>query len=675
MSETTTALAERAVMAPVIRREANVRPATFKEEDRSVEVMMSTGAAVLRFDWWDGEYYDETLGLEAGEVRLDRMNDYAPLLDTHNSWSLSDVLGSVMPGTVRVENGELIGRVQFADTPDVADTMAKVRAGHIKKVSIGYQVYAFETRDPGDGKRIEMRAVDWEPVEVSFVPLPAEFAAGVRASAPIQTATRGGKAPTQGGYPCIIRGAPAQSEETTMETPTPTPAPAPAPTPAPAPAPTPTPAPAPTDENRGQPVTAKMIRERCARSDDLGDAFALELIEKNEDGQLSAADLERAISDRLIEKRQKAPIDVRVGKTGTDSDGYRRAIEVAITLRADPTVKFEKADLDQAGEFRGLTLMEMARDYLQRTGVSTVGMGRLEVAGAALGLRYGAMTTSDFATALSNAAAKRVRAAYDAAPQTFDPIVSRGTLPDFKDTNIIGLGDAPQLLLVRENAEFTYGAIADTGMTYRLSTYGRIIAITRQAIINDDKNLFGRIPTMFGRKAKDLESDLVWGLLTGNPTMADGVPLFHASHGNLAGSGGAINVTTVGAGEQAMLQQTSAEGGFLSIRPEFLIVGAAKKVEAQQFLTAVTATQTSNVNPYPGNLQLIVEPRITGNQWYLSASPTAFDTIELSHLDGQEALYTETQAGFDVDGVKTKARLDVGAAPIDWRGLYKNPGN
>src|SRR4051812_40660680 len=90
----------RTVVTPVIRRVANVRAGTFNEEDRSIEVVMSTGAAVLRFDWWDGEYYDETLGLEDSQVRLDRMNEYAPALDCHSSYSLSDVIGSVVSGSV-----------------------------------------------------------------------------------------------------------------------------------------------------------------------------------------------------------------------------------------------------------------------------------------------------------------------------------------------------------------------------------------------------------------------------------------------------------------------------------------------------------------------------------------------------------------------------------------------
>ncbi|KKW92256.1 prohead protease/major capsid protein fusion protein [Sphingobium chungbukense] len=671
MNAPASAAQARAVTAPMMTRAADVRPSSYREEDNSIEVCWSVGAAGLRFDWYDGGYYVEELSMEPGAVRLDRLNAGASVLDSHSSYRLASVIGSIVPGSVRIENGQGLARVRFATTPDVADVVAKIKEGHIRSLSVGYNVYEF-VRTEREGQHPHMLATDWEPVEVSFVSVPFDPDAQVRA-----------RNAEQGGHPCTIRGATAHSEEVTMTEPTSTPAPAPAPTtapspaPAPAPAPTPEPAPSTTPEpaQRALAVTARTIRERCARSTDLGNDFALELIERNEENPMTEVEFERAISDRLLDRRQQPHIDVRAGASGTESEGYRRAIETAVILRADPSVQFDAADISAAREFAGMSLMELSRDYLQRTGISTVGMGRLELAGAALGMRYGAMTTSDFANALSSAAAKRVRDSYQAAPQTFGAIVSRGTLPDFKDTNIIGLGDAPSLLLVRENAEFTYGAMSDTGMTYRLQTYGRIIAITRQALINDDKRLFSRIPTQFGFKARDLESDLVWGLIISNPVMADGNALFSVAHGNLAAAGGAISVTTVAAGRLAMSQQKSAEGGFITVRPAYLVVGPAKETEAEQFLTAVAATQNTNVNPFVGKLQLIVEPRITDNSWYLIADPASIDTIEFSHLEGQEGVYIETQAGFDVDGVKTKARLDVGGAPIDWRGMYKNPGN
>jgi hypothetical protein len=60
--------------------------------------------------------------------------------------------------------------------------------------------------------------------------------------------------------------------------------------------------------------------------------------------------------------------------------------------------------------------------------------------------------------------------------------------------------------------------------------------------------------------------------------------------------------------------------------------------------------------------------------WYLAASPAQIDIVELAYLEDQQGVYTETRVGFEVDGVEVKARLDVGAKTIDYRGLYRNTG-
>ena len=61
--------------------------------------------------------------------------------------------------------------------------------------------------------------------------------------------------------------------------------------------------------------------------------------------------------------------------------------------------------------------------------------------------------------------------------------------------------------------------------------------------------------------------------------------------------------------------------------------------------------------------------------WYLAASPANVDLIELGYLDGAEGPRVESQVGFDIDGLKVKAALDVVAKAIDHRGLYKDPGD
>lgn len=645
-------------------RSLAIVPGSYNADDHSVEVVLSSGAAVAR------SYFIEELEISDTAIDLSRVaSGVCPLLDTHNQYELAAQIGRVV--TARVEGGQLVGLVQFDQTDEGQQIEARVARGELRAISIGYRVTTWTITTTTTNSELDTwRATSWELLEASFVPVPADPNAVVR-SAPgnQQHGTTQEEDDMRrnlpGGAAAAAPSAAAPAQTTIVVDPTGESRSEPH-NPAGA-----TAAPIAQVEHRAAGVSASRILEMCGRSAQLGMDFAAELIRANDASPLTEHDLLGRVNERLLSNRPT--VDVRAGATGTESEEYRRAIETAVMLKFDPSLSVEPADAALARDFRGLSLMEMARDYMQRTGIDHRGANKLEIAGVALGLRYGAHTTSDFANALSSAVGKRVRRAYGIADQTFDPLVSMGTLPDFKATNIVGLGDAPQLLLVQENAEFTYGAMSDTGMSYRLQTYGRVVAITRQAIINDDKRLFTSVPDKFGFKAKDTESDLVWGLITGNTIMGDGFALFSAQHGNL-GTAADITVDSVAAGRLAMAQQKTAEGGFTIIRPAYLVVGPAMQTKAEQFLTAVAAAQTSNVNPFVGSLQLIVENRITDKSWYLFGDKNRIDTIELSHLEGQEGVFIETQPGFDVDGIKTKARIDVGGAVIDYRGMYKNPG-
>src|SRR5205085_8156016 len=115
-----------------------------REEDNSVEVVWSTGAEVTRFDFWDFEYYTEELAMNAGAVRLERLNAGAAVLDTHDSFQLRSVIGSITPGTAKIENGQGVARVRLADTGVVKDIVAKIRAGHISKLSVGYNILPYK---------------------------------------------------------------------------------------------------------------------------------------------------------------------------------------------------------------------------------------------------------------------------------------------------------------------------------------------------------------------------------------------------------------------------------------------------------------------------------------------------------------------------------------------------
>jgi hypothetical protein len=185
---------------------------------------------------------------------------------------------------------------------------------------------------------------------------------------------------------------------------------------------------------------------------------------------------------------------------------------------------------------------------------------------------------------------------------------------------------------------------------------------------------------MYGNSIAQLESDVVWGIITANPAMADGNALFHTTHKNLAGTGAALAVDAVGAARAAMAKQTGLDKKtVLNVRPAFLIVPASLELKAEQLVAQnLVPAATSSVVPQSiRTLAPISEPRLDAaseTAWYLAASPNQIDTIEYAYLEGQQGAYIETRNGFDVDGVEIKCRLDFGAKAIDWRGLYKNPG-
>ena len=311
---------------------------------------------------------------------------------------------------------------------------------------------------------------------------------------------------------------------------------------------------------------------------------------------------------------------------------------------------------------------------LARVEVVNTNLSRDEVATRSL------HSTSDFPEILSAVTNKTLRQAYETYPRTFMLFCRQVLATDFKAMNRVQLGEAPQLLEVGESGEFKRGTLGESKESYKVKTYGRVVAITRQTLINDDLDAFTRIPAMYGNSIAQLESDVVWGIITANPAMADGNALFHTTHKNLAGTGTALAVDAVGAARAAMALQTGFDKKtVLNIRPAFLIVPAALELKAEQLVAQnlVPADSTKVVPQSIRTLSPISEPRLdaaSATSWYLAASPNQIDTIEYAYLEGQQGAYIETRNGFDVDGVEIKCRLDFGAKAIDWRGLYKNPG-
>lgn len=359
---------------------------------------------------------------------------------------------------------------------------------------------------------------------------------------------------------------------------------------------------------------------------------------------------------------------IQVGRDETQT--RREMMANALFHRANPDTKLE----DGAREYRGLTLLDFARECLANVGESVRGLSRSEIASRAF------MSTSDFPIILADAANKSLRKGYDAYPRTFQPVATRMTLADFKTMNLVQMGEAPQLEKVNESGEFKRGTITEGKSTIKVLTYGKVVGITRQVIINDDLGAFTRIPAMFGQSAATLESDIVWGIITANANMADGVAIFHATHKNLVAAPAAFSVDALSATRLLMTKQVGLDGKTrLNIRPRHVVLPSELETKAEQLLSSlIVPQQSTNVTPASmKTLNIVVEPRLSDSSttaFYTVADPAAVDGLAYAYLEGNEGVYTETRQGFDVDGMEVKVRQDFGAAMIDHRGWAKNAG-
>lgn len=673
----------------------------------TAKLVFSAGAAVRRYDYYRERPFLEQLVVEEGAIRMERLQRGAPLLNTHNQYSLEGQIGVVENPVIR--NGEGECDATFSRRDSVAGYVQDVADRVIRGVSVGYVRHRIEMVPPADDGGIWVyRVVDWEPMEVSLVPIPADLDGQVRAMGEMTAAEA--EAHQLRTFPC-------EFIETRAATPVPPTVGSTAATSTRKDNSMPgttatggTTAPADTTTQTGatpaQRSAEDIAREQASaaaatQAEQTRSASITELCTRHSVAHLAAGLIR---GNQTVDQARAAILDevaVRDAASGghrnvsggittvTDEHATRMAgIQEAILHRVLPTTQLT----DNGRQYRGMNLIEVGREMLEAQGVRTRGMSRMELAGRMLSHRSANMhSTSDFANLFANVANKRLRNAYDENPGTYGRWARRApNAPDFKNMSVVQLSGAPELLRTNEHGEFKYGAMSDGAETYALLTYGRIVAITRQAIVNDDLRSFDRLVGAFGNSSRRLENATVYSQLTANAAMADTGLLFNATavttaggHANLATGGGSVlQMSSLTTGRTAMRLQKGLQSEPLNLAPVHLIVPAALEQTAYQLTSAnyVPATKTE-INEFRAGgrtaLEPIVEPILDASSstaWYLAASNGQIDTVEYCYLDGAEGPVIESEMGFEVDGVSYKCRLDFAAKAVDFRGLYKSAG-
>ena len=717
------------------RRVTGLEPRTVNRKEQTVEVVAATEDPVMMIDWKRLEVVDEVL-LMAG-LRFDDVRNGTdgkpkiPLLDNHQRDSIKRVLGS---GTnLRVEGTELVTDEVWSST--CSEEFTKCAEGHVDQRSLGYRVRAATYVEAGetavvegqsftaDANRTLKIATDWYPIEESATIIGADPGAGARTGSkrpqppPAERNERRNLTMLTAQQRAFLEAMGLKREATDdeirafleghslkLEDINP---------PALVPKVEPTRAAATEPDQVASLVDAaveKRLAEERATATGIETAFApwlkldgmVDLRAECLTTKLTVAEAREKMTTKLAEVHPGAG---RVNTGVEDTDHFRANLAAGIQVRCTKSGKIkldpvkDKDTLERGNDLQNYSLFELARMAVERAGIRTGAMGRMDIVGKAFtmgGTRAGGMNaTGDFPIALENVAHKSLEAAYAFAPQSWSRWCQRGSLSDFKQASIVRVGEFSLLAEVPEGAEYGRVTLPEKKEVIYLSTFGDIFSLTRVAVINDDLGAFTDTPRKFGRAWARTVNRQPVALLLGNAAMnEDAVAMFHADHKNLATGAGnlcdtvAKTRTCYKALKLLLRQQTGmvtddGDSPTLDIQPRVVLIGATYEGNWYEALFEHgRADENTPTSMSRDSIQIVAEPELENTNIsgysvtasYLAADPNDVPNVRVAFLDGNDAPRLESQAGFTVDGTDLKVSGDVGVGRVDYRGMAKANG-
>lgn len=669
------------------------RPDTVNQEERTVEMVFSTGESGTRYDWWNDVSFLEELDISESSLRTERLDKGLPVMNNHRTYDGIEGQYGVTENW-RIDNGMLVGTVRFARDEKSDIAFQKVADGIIRSTSLGYKVHEYTHLPAGEENKLDtLRATDWEPTELSLVPIPFEkgIENGVRAERNDETDhqvtikteddemflqfgrfarhVRQEGASPEGHSPAPVASAAPTQEPVRAEGEQPKPNANVTTDPQ-------SPAQEPTQDGQrtlGGGANGILAFQTSARSAGFDDAHAIAAFSRGLTVEQYNAELLAEMGQRSQQQTIKQY-----------ADGERQDHKDSIRTGAQEYLEYlthnRKELTDGARQFKGARLLDIGMTLADAKGLQRFGHDPLQMAKRAM------HTTSDFPLILENVMNKSLQRGFEETPRTFLGLGRSATVNDFRAKHVYKVGDAPSLKRLNEHGEYERGTISEAKESYAIDTFARSIALTRKLIINDDLNALDSLPALFGAAGSRLESDIVWGLLlnwnfetneAANFVLNDGNPFYHASHDNLlTGAANALGKAGLSKLRELGRSFKTLDGHFMNVMWNTLVLPQSLETKAEELLRLpISANNTDDSNPFTNRMDYRIEPRlqvVSDKAYY--AFTNQFAAFEYANLAGEEGMMTEVVNQTNVDGMVINVRKDFGAGFVEERGSAKVTG-
>jgi hypothetical protein len=282
---------------------------------------------------------------------------------------------------------------------------------------------------------------------------------------------------------------------------------------------------------------------------------------------------------------------------------------------------------------------------------------------------------------LGNVANKMLLDAFTSAPGTYETIAAQEDFSNFHQHQIYRLDATGNFDRVADGGEIKHGALEESEYTNKLNTYGMMLTLTRQQIINDELSAFRSLVGQLGRRAKIAIERALYAVVM------EASDLFYTTDRGNRLTNSALGITSLGSARSALAKMQDANGDPLATAGRYLLVPTELEPQALSIYTSVTVNESTTfdkpkpvANPYVNRYEPVGSPYLstgTGNgqsptTWYLLADPAVLPAFQVAYLDGRRQPVVETaDAEFSTLGMSMRAYWDFGVAKIDHRGAVK----
>lgn len=263
-------------------------------------------------------------------------------------------------------------------------------------------------------------------------------------------------------------------------------------------------------------------------------------------------------------------------------------------------------------------------------------------------------------------------------------------LNDFKVATRYRLTMNGTLTKIGATGEIKGTTFGEESWTNQLNTYGTLLTLSRQTMINDDLDAFMQVPRQLGRQSALTVEELVFTNLLANANTSDGNAFFSAGHNNYkSGAGSALTTSPISSLTDAVTafrKQTDSAGKPIVLTPKYLLVPpelmpVAEQVYKNQNLAVFNVTTGSaklvpSENPFRNLYEPITSPYLSNavisgystTAWYLLADPADVPMMSVGYLRGQRTpTVDQGQTDLDTLGFRWRCYFDIGVGMVDYR--------